>query len=108
MGKVTSVTFSYTFIHALLYMLAKGWTTTSQVMDRNQATNLTVIMGAIYLLYSAYFLTSESLSIAKVVNMIIAFTYLFLGELNFKSLRDQINFTKLYIADGENEMPAAF
>lgn len=35
MGKVTSVTFSYTFIHALLYMLAKGWTTTSQVMDRN-------------------------------------------------------------------------
>lgn len=29
MGKVTSVTFSYTFIHALLYMLAKGWTTTS-------------------------------------------------------------------------------
>ena len=28
MGKVTSVTF-YTFIYALLYMLAKGWATTS-------------------------------------------------------------------------------
>lgn len=62
-------------------------------------------MGAIYLLYSAYFLTSESLGIARVVNMIIAFTYFFLGCLNFKSLRDQINFTKLYIADGDAEVP---
>ena len=74
-------------------------------MDRNQATNLTVIMGAIYLLYSAYFLTSENTGIAKVVNMIIAITYLFLGILNFKSLRDQINFTKMYIADGDAEVP---
>ena len=57
-------------------------------MDRNQATNLTVIMGAIYLLYSAYFLTSETTGIANVVNMIMAFTYFFLGILNFKSLRD--------------------
>jgi len=74
-------------------------------MDRNQATNLTVIMGAIYLLYSAYFLTSETVGIARVVNMIIAITYLFLGILNFKSLREQINFTKMYIADGEAEVP---
>ena len=57
-------------------------------MDRNQATNLTVIMGAIYLLYSAYFLTSETTGIANVVNMIMAFTYFFLGILNFKSLRE--------------------
>ena len=74
-------------------------------MDRNQATILTVIMGAICLLYSAYFLTSENTGIAKVVNMIIAITYLFLGILNFKSLRDQINFTKMYIADGDAEVP---
>lgn len=62
-------------------------------------------MGAIYLLYSAYFLTSETVGIARVVNMIIAITYLFLGILNFKSLREQINFTKMYIADGEAEVP---
>jgi hypothetical protein len=60
-------------------------------------------MGAIYLLYSAYFLTSESLGIAKIVNMIIAITYLILGILNFKSLREQITFTKLYIHDNEAE-----
>jgi len=29
MGKVTVVTFSYTFIHALMFMLAKGWATTN-------------------------------------------------------------------------------
>jgi hypothetical protein len=61
MGKVTSVTFTYTFIHALFFMLAKGWNTTNQIVDRNQATNLTLIMGVIYLIYSAYFLASDSL-----------------------------------------------
>lgn len=35
MGKVTSVTFTYTFIHALFFMLAKGWNTTNQNVDRN-------------------------------------------------------------------------
>ena len=35
MGKVTAVTFTYTFIHALLFMLSKGWNTTTQVVDRN-------------------------------------------------------------------------
>ena len=35
MGKVTLVTFTYTFIHALFFMLAKGWNTTNQIVDRN-------------------------------------------------------------------------
>ena len=59
MGKVTSVTFTYTFIHALFFMLAKGWSTTTQNVDRNEATNLTIVMGLVYLIYSAYFLSSD-------------------------------------------------
>jgi len=35
MGKVTSVTFTYTFIHAVLFMLCKGWSTTNHGVDRN-------------------------------------------------------------------------
>jgi hypothetical protein len=29
MGKVTAVTFTYTFLHALFFMLSKGWNTTN-------------------------------------------------------------------------------
>ena len=29
MGKVTLITFTYTFLHALLYILCKGWNTTN-------------------------------------------------------------------------------
>jgi hypothetical protein len=35
MGKVTAVTFTYTFIHAVLFMLCKGWSTTNRGIDRD-------------------------------------------------------------------------
>ena len=35
MGRITSVTFTYTFIHALFYMLSRGWSTTIHTVDRN-------------------------------------------------------------------------
>lgn len=58
-------------------------------MDRNQATNLTLIMGVIYLIYSAYFLASDSTGgIGQFVNGMMAFIYIVLGVVNFKSLSD--------------------
>jgi len=85
---VTSVTFTYTFIHALFFMLAKGWNTTSQVVDRNQATNLTLVMGIIYLVYSAYFLSVDYDGMKEFVNAVLALLYLVLGITNLKSVSD--------------------
>ena len=88
MGQVTSVTFTYTFIHALYFMLCKGWNTIYLLIDRNQATNLTLVMGVIYLVYSAYFLSSDFDGMKVFINFVLASLYLFLGITNFKSVYD--------------------
>ena len=50
-----------------------------QQLNRNQATNLTMIMGAVYLLYSAYFLSVDFESIYNIMSIVIAILYLFLS-----------------------------
>ena len=88
MGKVCTVTFSYTFIHAIFYVLCRGWSITDQQVDRNQATNLTTVMGIIYLIYSAYFLSADFQSWIKVVNVFVAIVYLVLGIVNIRNLSE--------------------
>lgn len=90
MGRITSVTFTYTFIHALFFMLCRGWSTTVHTVDRNQATNLTMVMGIIYLLYSAYYLSDDIISRAGFVNVLLALIYFTLGVTNYKCLCDKI------------------
>lgn len=108
MGKVTTVTFAYTFIHALFYMLCKGWNTTTQIVDRNIATNLTLVMGVIYLIYSAYFLSSDFLGMKEFVNGCLAVTYMILGIVNYKSLHQQIHIVKTLASQAEETVPAVF
>lgn len=86
MGKVTSVTFTYTFIHAFFYMLCKGWSITNHGVDRNQATNLTIVMGLVYLVYSAYFLSADFAGMMTFVNFVLAVIYFILGINNIKCL----------------------
>jgi len=86
MGKVTEVTFTQTFIVALFFMLSKGWNITLQQVDRNQATNLTLVMGLVYLMYSAYFLSSDFAGMKTFVDGILAFIYFLLFATNMKSI----------------------
>ena len=90
MGKVCTVTFSYTFIHAIFYVLCHGWSITDQQVGRDQATNLTMVMGVIYLIYSAYFLSADFQSWTEVVNIFVAAVYLCLGVVNLRNLYSQI------------------
>ena len=69
-------------------MLCKGWNTTNLLIDRNQATNLTLVMGVIYLVYSAYFLSSDFDGMKVFINFVLASLYLVLGVTNLKSLYD--------------------
>lgn len=57
MARITVVTITNTIFLAVLYLMSKGWNTTLFFMTRNQATYVTMIMGAVYLTYSAYFLS---------------------------------------------------
>lgn len=87
MAKVTNITFTYTFIHAFMYLICKGWSTTTHQVDRNQATNLTMVMGLIYLVYSAYFLSSDFPELKKFVNLILAVIYFIFGMINLNNIR---------------------
>jgi hypothetical protein len=108
MGKVTSVTFTYTFLHALFYMLCKGWNTTSQAIDRNQATYLTLVMGVIYLTYSAYFLSSDFDTMTEFINFTLAVIYAVLGVQNYKSLQDQLKIIRMLRNQADEAIPVAF
>ena len=108
MGKVTSVTFSYTFLHAFLYMLCRGWSLTIHTVDRNQATNVTMVMGLIYLMYSAYFLSIDFSGMMEFVNIVLAFVYLILGIINFQSLTKQIYLVRQFLLNADETIPAAF
>ena len=108
MGKVTSVTFSYTFLHAFLYMLCRGWSLTIHTVDRNQATNVTMVMGLIYLMYSAYFLSIDFSGMMEFVNIVLAFVYLILGIINFQSLTKQIYLVRQLLLNADETIPAAF
>lgn len=59
MARISIITIVYTLMMALLYIMSKGWQTLTFMMTRDQATNITMIMGAVYLSYSAYFLSND-------------------------------------------------
>jgi len=79
MARISVVTISYTIYLAYFYLLCKGWSTTIAQLSRNQATNLTMIMGAVYLAYSAYFLSTDFTTISKVMDIILCLTYIALS-----------------------------
>lgn len=105
MAKVTLVTFTYTFFHAFLYLLCKGWHLTIHQIDRNQATNVTMVMGMIYLIYSAYFLTEDIDGMIEFVNIILALVYITLGIVNLQSLMHQIKVAREYLIIADDAMP---
>ena len=57
-------------------------------MDRNQATNLTLVMGIIYLVYSAYFLSADYPGMNEFINGVLALLYFALGAANLKSITE--------------------
>ena len=108
MGKVVIITFTYTFLHALLYMLCKGWCTTNQNMDRNRATNLTLIIGVMYLMYSAYFLQSDLIGVTSFINFAMTFAYSFLAIVNLKGIQEQVELMKRLLNRTEEIQEAPF
>ena len=87
MARISIITIVYTILLALLYIMSKGWQTLIFYMSRNQATNLTMIMGAVYLTYSAYFLSSDFSSISSFMRVMMTLLFFGIGFVNLKSLR---------------------
>jgi len=65
-------------------------------------------MGVIYLVYSAYFLSSDFGTMTEVINFTLALIYAVLGLSNFKSLSEQLNLIKMLTIQADNAVPVAF
>lgn len=83
MGKVVCVIFTFTFLHSMIYLVCRGWKTTIHTVDRNQATNITMVGCMFYLLYSAYFLSSDYESITEFINIVLSSVYFMFGLSNY-------------------------
>ena len=112
MAKISIITICYTVFVAIFYLLSKGWQLTVQQLNRNQATNLTMIMGAVYLLYSAYFLSVDFQSIYTIMSVIISILYLGLAYAftvnNLKNRKRIAAHMQMLDPNQENVMREAF
>lgn len=79
MARISVITICYTAFLAFFYIMSKGWGTTTVQLNRNQATNLTMIMGGVYLAYSAYFLSLDFKVVYTIMNIILVLLYVGLG-----------------------------
>jgi hypothetical protein len=96
MARISIITLSYTVMLALMYLMSKGWNVIIFQMSRDQATTLTMIMGSVYLAYSAYFLSSDFNSISVFIKLIMAVVYMVLGYLNTKNIWGCLNQIKQF------------
>lgn len=67
-----------------------------------------MVMGLIYLVYSAYFLSSDIADMQEFVNMILAVIYFILGTINLKSIYGQIQLVKEFLLNADEHVPQAF
>ena len=86
MARISIVTIVYTVYLALFYMFCKGWSITIFQMNRNQATYLTMIMGTVYLVYSAYFLSAGITAAQDTMVSIMILLFGSLGVINVRSV----------------------
>ena len=67
-----------------------------------------MVLGLIYLMYSAYFLSIDFSGMTEFVNIVLAFVYLALGIVNLKSLVKQIYLVKQFLLHADDTVPASF
>lgn len=105
MARISIITIVYTVLLALLYIMSKGWQTLIFYMSRNQATNLTMIMGAVYLTYSAYFLSSDFSSISTFMRIMMTLLFLGIGFVNIKSIKECLLVINAFRQQAERDDP---
>ena len=102
MARISVYTITYTVLLSFLYLISKGWQTTISSLDRQQATNLTMIMGGVYLTYSAYFLSEDFPKLYISMNLVMVGIYFCLGYGFVKNCRLNIKVCSTYIAEMSN------
>ena len=78
MALVTVSTIYHSVFQALMILISEGWTIIRGHLSRSQATYITLLMGSVYLAYSAYYISSSSSNVRNTISMIINMLYVLL------------------------------
>lgn len=102
MALVTISTIYQTVFIALILLISKGWNVARNTLSRNDLSSITLLMGAVYLTYSAYYvsinITGMKLFIGFILNLLylILFIVVVKGCLETRAnLRIQYNIVRL-------------
>ena len=99
MARISIITIAYTLFLAYFYFLCKGGFIVVSAISRNNATNLTMIMGGVYLSYSAYFLSLDFKTIFTVMNIIMTCVYLALAVTYGRNCFANMKRVKAYLTE---------
>ena len=69
MALVTVSTIYQTLFVTMLMLISKGWVIIKPSLHRNDATNVTLLMGGIYLCYSAYYVSINNDRVKFFINV---------------------------------------
>lgn len=78
MALVTISTIYQTVFIALILLISKGWTVSRNNLSRNDLSSITLLMGAVYLTYSAYYVSINIPGMKIFIGFILNLLYLIL------------------------------
>jgi hypothetical protein len=102
MALVTVSTIYQTVFVAILLLISKGWILIRGSLTRQQATSITMMMGAVYLTYSAYYVSVNVNGIKSLISMIINILYIVLFIVVIKNSLKVLAVLKLHYSIIQN------
>eukprot|EP00349_Pseudokeronopsis_sp_Brazil_P010958 CAMPEP_0202978098 /NCGR_PEP_ID=MMETSP1396-20130829/84641_1 /ASSEMBLY_ACC=CAM_ASM_000872 /TAXON_ID= /ORGANISM="Pseudokeronopsis sp., Strain Brazil" /LENGTH=314 /DNA_ID=CAMNT_0049716967 /DNA_START=630 /DNA_END=1574 /DNA_ORIENTATION=- len=88
MALVTIATIYQTVYVALLLLMSKGWNVSRNTLSRNDLSSITLLMGAVYLSYSAYYVSVNIQGMKMFIGFILNLLYLVLLIVVSKNILD--------------------
>jgi hypothetical protein len=76
MALVTISTIYQTVFVALILLVSKGWNVARTSLSRNDLSSITLLMGAVYLTYSAYYVSINIQGMKLFIGFILNILYL--------------------------------
>jgi hypothetical protein len=102
MALVTVGTIYQTVYVAMLLLVSKGWVLMRASLSRREATSITMLMGAVYLSYSAYYVSANVSGIKNAIAMIINVLYVALFAIVLKNALTVLHTLKLHFSILQN------
>lgn len=104
MALVTISTIFQTTFLAYVFLVSKGWKIARQSLSRTDISKFTVMIGGVYLIYSAYYVSVNVPQMRNFLEFILNMLYIYLFMTGINNTKGTMNFVKaeLIIAQTAN------